>query len=104
LIADYRAKVADAKRNAPKEELAARLGALRIEYLAALAAISTKIRQQARDRRRAALMALVARQKQERLVAAYRAAGKEVASPKSETKPHRPIRPANRIRPSRPKQ
>jgi hypothetical protein len=72
LIAEYRAKVADAKRNAPKEELVARLAALRIEYLAALAAISTKIRQQARERRRAALMALVARQKQERLAAASR--------------------------------
>jgi len=40
LIAEYRAKVADAKRNAPKEELAARLAALRIEYLASPTAIT----------------------------------------------------------------
>jgi hypothetical protein len=65
------AKVANTKRSVPKEELAARLSALSIEYFAAPAAIRAKIRQQARERRRAAMMALAARQKQERLAAAF---------------------------------
>jgi hypothetical protein len=36
LIADYRLKVADAKSSTPRGELAARLAALRAEYLAAV--------------------------------------------------------------------
>ena len=66
-------KVADAKRSAPRGELAARLAALRAEYLAAVKAARERIRQKARERR-TAMMRIAARQKQKRMIAACRGA------------------------------
>jgi hypothetical protein len=90
LIADYRLKVADAKSSTPRGELAARLAALRAEYLAAVKAARERIRQQARQRRRAAMRRLIAKQQQERLMAACRAAGQEMGQRKLQPNPQRP--------------
>jgi hypothetical protein len=92
IVAEYQAKVSAAKRNTPRHELAARLAALRIEYLATLTALSMKVSQRARERRRAAMQLIAARQNQERLAASFRLAAKEVGPRKRgpEPGPHRP--------------
>lgn len=93
IVAEYQAKVSAAKRGGtPRHELAARLAALRIEYLATLTALSMKISRRARERRQAAMQLIAARQKQERLAASFRAAGKEVGPRERgpEPGPHRP--------------
>jgi hypothetical protein len=90
ITARFQAKIADAKRNTPRHELAARIAALRTEYFAMLVAVSMQISQRARERRRAAMNLIVARQKQERLAVSFRAAGKEVGSRQPSPESNRP--------------
>jgi hypothetical protein len=90
IAADFRAKVADAKRTTPRHELGARLAALRMEYLATLTAVSMKISQQARERRRVTRNMIAARQKQQRLAASLWVAAKEIGSRWRGSEPSRP--------------